>query len=201
MLKNNADQIRLSLRTARSTMTAEQRKLQSQLVCAHLQHWIKNLALHTAKPPLVIAAFWPLIDEPDITPILHLLAERGHQVVLPVVAIRHAPLEFHVWHPHAPMKAGNFGVMEPHRTGHIQPNVFLVPTLGFTRQADRLGYGGGYYDRTLAAMHRHKQTPTTIGIAWNEGLLNEKFPDYLPQSHDMPLQAVLTALGWAPHAP
>lgn len=176
-----------------------QRARQSRLLCEQLQQWLTQS--HKQSAPLTIAAFWPLAEEPDITPVLHQLIALNQVVVLPVVATRHAPLEFHRWTPHAPMTAGNFGVMEPARTQALQPDILFVPTLGYTSRGDRLGYGGGYYDRTLAAMHQLGAHPLTIGIAWSEGLLTPQFPDYLPQGHDMPLSAVLNAKGWVPAQP
>ena len=169
------------------------------MLCEQLQQWLALSPRQSA--PLIIAAFWPLAEEPDITPMLHQLIEANHIVVLPVVATRQAPLEFHRWIPDSPMTSGNFGVMEPARTEPLQPDILFVPTLGYTAQGDRLGYGGGYYDRTLAAMRLQGHAPLTIGIAWSAGLLNARYPDYLPQSHDMPLQAVLSAQGWLPLRP
>ncbi len=200
MSKNNADQIRMSLRAERAAMSAAARSQQSQQLCLQLAQWLPGLD-GKKSAPLIIAAFWPLADEPDITPVLHTLIQAGHIVVLPVVAVRSAPLEFHRWLPGAPMTAGSFGVMEPIRTQALQPDILLIPTLGYTGQADRLGYGGGYYDRTLAAMQKDAHTPLTIGIAWSEGLLTDKYPQYQPQGHDMPLHAVLSPRGWSPAEP
>ena len=200
MLKNNADQIRMSLRAAREAMPITERVEQSQLLCEQLRHWLPGLDGKQTRSR-TIAAFWPLAEEPDITPVLHALNQAGHVVALPVVAIRSAPLEFHRWQPDLALIEGNFGVMEPARTQPLKPDILLVPTLGFTSQGDRLGYGGGYYDRTLSAMHAQHHTPLTVGIAWSEGLLSLKYPDYSPQAHDMPLHAILSAQGWSPAKP
>jgi 5,10-methenyltetrahydrofolate synthetase len=201
MLKNNADLIRISLRAERAGMCAAARDEQSQKLCTQLTQWLPGLNDQETQP-LIIAAYWPLTDEPDITPILYALVRVGHTVVLPVVAQRSAPLEFHRWSPGASMRTGNFGVMEPARTQALQPDLLLVPTLGYTGQGDRLGYGGGYYDRTLAAMQKNnRHTPLAVGIAWSEGLLTNKYPAYQPQIHDMPLHAVLSAQGWSPSKP
>ena len=200
MLKNNADLIRISLRAERAGMCAAARDNQSQKLCTHLTQWLPGLNGQETQP-LIIAAYWPLTDEPDITPILYAMVQVGHTVVLPVVAQRSAPLEFHRWSPEVSMTAGNFGVMEPARTQALRPDLLLVPTLGYTGQGDRLGYGGGYYDRTLAAMQNNQHTPLAIGIGWSEGLLTNTYPDYQPQIHDMPLHAVLNAQGWCPARP
>ena len=181
-------------------MSAAERGEQSKKLCAHLTQWL--CALDGQKTnTTIIAAYWPLADEPDITPILHALVRTGHTVVLPVVVQRSAPLEFHRWSPEASMTAGNFGVMEPLRTQALQPDILLIPTLGYTERGDRLGYGGGYYDRTLARMQEKLLNPLTVGIGWSEGLLNNKYPNYQPQAHDMPLHAILSARGWSPAQP
>ena len=212
MLKNNADQIRARLRAERKAMPVAQRQRQSLLTCEQLLDWFdahplaaslrhNQVGQHDAARDWVIAAYWPLPDEPDIIPVLEQLVRTGVTVVLPVVAKRHCPLEFHRWSPELPMTAGHFGVMEPARTLDLEPDILLVPTLGYTHHADRLGYGGGYYDRTLAEMQTRQHRPVTIGISWSEGLLSEKYPDYRPERHDMPLDAILSAGQWTPHPP
>jgi 5,10-methenyltetrahydrofolate synthetase len=77
----------------------------------------------------------------------------------------------------------------------VVPKVLLVPTLGFTSEGARLGYGGGYYDRTLAALHAQGIPFTTIGIAWDQAELDEE-AQHVVQAHDYPLDAVLTPSGW-----
>jgi len=200
MLKNNADLIRMSLRAERAAMSCAERRQQSHKICAYLTQWLVGPIENKTKR-LILAAYWPLAEEPDVTPILHALVQAGHTVVLPVVAQRAAPLEFHRWLPEASMITGNFGVMEPERTQAMQPEILLIPTLGYTKRGDRLGYGGGYYDRTLAEMQNNQHSPLTIGIGWSEGLLTNKCPDYQPQAHDMPLRAILSAQGWSPAQP
>jgi 5,10-methenyltetrahydrofolate synthetase len=112
-----------------------------------------------------------LENEPDLRPVYEYLHTQGLTVALPIVVEKQAPLEFHVWRPTDTLKPGAFGVLEPVRGEKLMPDVVLVPTLGFTDQGARLGYGGGYYDRTLAHLH------------------------------DYPLDAILTPRGWAQDAP
>jgi 5-formyltetrahydrofolate cyclo-ligase len=195
MSKNNADLIRTRLRTARKTMPAQNKVRQSAYICAELKSWFAQIA------PCVVAAFWPMEDEPDIGPLLIHLEQIGMTVVLPVVVKRHAPLEFHRWSSDMSLTTGNFGVMEPRCTGALTPDIVLVPTLGFTSTSDRLGYGGGYYDRTLAAMHEQGCQPQTIGIAWAEGQLDNGTAHYRPQDHDVRLNAILSGQGWLPAKP
>ena len=197
MSKNNADLLRTRLRAERSAMPLDLRQRQSHLICQTLQSWI----VASDPAPTIIAAFWPLEDEPDLKPLLTYLTDRGMTVVLPTVVKRHTPLAFYQWTPQTQLTAGSFGVMEPSGTEPLTPDLLLVPTLGFTSASDRLGYGGGYYDRTLAALHTRKVTITTIGIAWSEAQLDAERHAYQPQSHDYRLDAILTGQGWIPAAP
>lgn len=99
----------------------------------------------------VVSGFWPLDGEIDIRSLLHALADRGHPVVLPITPPRGQPLRFTRWRPGAPLVPGRFGTLHP--VGEeLVPDVLLVPLLAFDSRGNRLGYGGGYYDRTLAAL-------------------------------------------------
>jgi 5,10-methenyltetrahydrofolate synthetase len=90
--------------------------------------------------------------------------------------------------------------MEPPRQQALVPEIVLVPTLGFTAQAARLGYGGGYYDRTLAKLSQSGCKPINIGIAWQQGLLTEA-DAFVPQPHDVILDAIATPEKWLPASP
>lgn len=200
MLKNNADQLRQRLLAERKDISAASQQQQSQQICLALQDWFsQNLAATKTTPNpahLTVAAFWPLKDEPNLIPFLTHINQLGFTTALPVVAQRNAPLEFHQWDPATPMSSGAFGVREPASGIIVRPNLILVPTLGFTSRGDRMGYGGGYYDRTLAALRAHGPAPLTIGVGWHEGKLDLAHPTYQPSPHDMPLDAIMTAEGW-----
>ncbi len=102
-------------------------------------------------PGAVVAGFWPMRGEIDIRPLLEALAAAGHPIVLPETPPRGNPLIFRLWHPGAAMQPGRFGTLQP--VGAVaRPDWLFVPLLGFDRRGHRLGYGGGYYDRTLAAL-------------------------------------------------
>ncbi|AZY47840.1 5-formyltetrahydrofolate cyclo-ligase [Bordetella avium] len=195
--QNTAVALRARLRLERAELPENQRSRGALLMRGRLFTWL-NMARERGQPLRSVAGFWPLEGEPDLLPLLRQWAEADIIVCLPHVRERGAPLEFHRWTPETPMQTGAYGIPEPQDSERITPDVLLVPTLGYTAQADRLGYGGGYYDRTLAALTAAGHPHTAIGVAWDEGLLPE---DYKAAAHDMRLAAILTPSGWTPTAP
>ncbi|OZI62920.1 5-formyltetrahydrofolate cyclo-ligase [Bordetella genomosp. 11] len=201
-LKDNAVPLRKRLREARASLNEAQRQRGGLLMRGRLFTWValaREAARNAGRPgPSVIAAYWPLQDEPDLRPLLAQWAEAGITVALPAVRGAGQPLEFRPWVPDAPMQEGAYGIQEPLPGATVIPDLILVPTLGYSGQADRVGYGGGYYDRTLSALKTAGHAFTTIGIAWTVGRLEDT---HIPEAHDVRLDAVLTPDGWVPKAP
>jgi 5-formyltetrahydrofolate cyclo-ligase len=128
--------------------------------------------------------YWPHAGEPDLTGVYPELAARGMTLALPVVVKRDAPLVFYAWRPGEALVKDAHGVMAPaERAYAMQPELLLIPCLGFNATAYRLGYGGGYYDRTLAVFPEMK----TVGIAYTMGE-----SAFLQDSHDVPLGSIIT---------
>jgi 5-formyltetrahydrofolate cyclo-ligase len=205
MSQNTAAELRARLKESRKHFAVEDRQHASLLIRSRLYTWLALTRDHCEsnhKPvPNVIAAFWPLNDEPDLIPLLGQVTQAGFTVVLPRMVSPDEPLQFYRWQEGTKLVAGSFGVMEPEVSDPILPDVVLVPTLGFTTQGDRLGYGKGFYDRTLAHFKSIGHWPTTIGVAWAAGDIHAIEPNYRPQPHDQRLDAVVTPEAWYPSTP
>jgi 5-formyltetrahydrofolate cyclo-ligase len=110
------------------------------------------------------------------------------KIGLPVVDRVHKTLRFHAWWPGCPMENDAYDIPKPKDTEVIMPTLLLVPCLGFGAGGYRLGYGGGFYDRTLASI---SPKPVTVGLAFANGFVSH----FAPEPHDMPLDAILTDHG------
>ena len=144
----------------------------------------------------VIGAYWPIKGEFDPLPALHRWKEDGEltdqaqlrRIGLPVVDKVHQTLKFHAWFPGCPMEEDAYGIPKPKDTEVIVPTLLFVPCVGYGVGGCRLGYGGGFYDRTLAQL---QPRPFTVGLGFAHGFL----PDLEPEPHDMALDAILNELG------
>ncbi len=137
---------------------------------------------------LSVAGYWPLPDEMDIRPLLSALVDAGHKVALPCLVATGAPLIFREWETGDDMQLGAFGVREPLKTRlQVKPQLVLLPLLAFTPDGKRLGYGGGYYDRSLEALRREGDV-FACGIAY----AGQETPDLPTDEHDQPLDGILT---------
>ncbi len=205
MSQSTAAELRMRLMESRKDLAVEDRQHASLLIRSHLYTWLtltRDHCLSNNRPaPNVIAAFWPLTDEPDLIPLLSQWTKAGFTVVLPRMGSVVEPLQFYRWYEGTTLVSGPFGVMEPEVSESLVPDVILVPTLGFTTQGDRLGYGKGFYDRTIAHFKSIGHWPTTIGVAWPTGDILAIDPAYCPQPHDQRLDAVLTPEAWYPSSP
>lgn len=142
------------------------------------------LAWWKAHPHETLGVYWPLAGEPDLRPAYAEIAAAGVRLALPVVVERDAPLGFAEWIPGEPTETDRLGVAVPSDLRMIErPPALLVPCLGFNAQGYRVGYGGGFYDRTLAPAPR----PATVGVAY--GCQRVEFTG---DAHDVPLDRVIT---------
>ncbi len=202
--ENNAVPLRTRLKALRAAQNPLDSNRGGLLIRGRLYTWLATNVTRLreeGKPlPRNIAAFWSMPEEPQLLPLLRQWVEEdGYRVSLPVVERSGAALAFHLWDPDAPMRDGAYGIQEPVSGPAPLPDIVLVPTLGYTRHGDRVGYGGGYYDRSLATLKDSGHRFVTIGIAWAAGDLSGM--GHQPQPHDVRLDGILTDKGWAVPAP
>lgn len=134
-----------------------------------------------------IGVYWPIRGEPDLRPWMERVRARGGICALPVVVERKAPLVFRTWDPSIPLERGIADIPVPATGAAVTPDMLVVPVIGFDPACYRLGYGGGYYDRTLASL---AVRPCAIGI----GAAAAGLPTIYPQPHDIPMDAIVTEL-------
>ena len=121
----------------------------------------------TIAPGTVVSGFMPMKSEINPLPLLRRLAEQGVALALPAVPGRGKPLTMRAWRWGEPLNSGVWGIREPKPdAAEVDPDTLLVPLLAFDRKGYRLGYGGGYYDRTIAGL-RVRKTVTAVGIAFS----------------------------------
>jgi 5-formyltetrahydrofolate cyclo-ligase len=155
-----------------------------------LRIWLVNRA------DIVIGAYWPIKGEFDPLPALHRWKEDGElldepqprRIGLPVVDKLHKTLKFHAWFPGCPMEEDAYGIPKPKDTEVIVPTLLFVPCVGYGTGGFRLGYGGGFYDRTLPTL---QPKPYTVGL----GFTNAFLEDLEPEPHDVALDAILNDNG------
>ena len=137
---------------------------------------------------LTLSAWWPIKAELNLRPWLESLLARGARVTLPVVTAPSAPLAFRLWTPDCRMVQGFWKIPVPADGPEVVPDLTLAPLVGWDPAGFRLGYGGGYFDRTLAVL---SPRPMTIGI----GLQSARLATIFPQPHDIALDVILTEAG------
>jgi 5,10-methenyltetrahydrofolate synthetase len=164
---------------ARLALPAAERTVRAERIAGRLD---------TALGPVsrrIVAAYWPFRGEPDLRNWMIRVIERGGRIALPVVIRTGWPLEFRLWTPGDPLERGALDILVPARGPAVEPDIVVAPVVGFDAANYRLGHGGGFYDRTLAAMRRK---PLAIGVGYEEARLATIYP----QPHDIALSAVVT---------
>jgi 5,10-methenyltetrahydrofolate synthetase len=175
---------KLALRMAQDEKT---RLAHSARIEAHLS------ALLLPLPPQTISFCAPVRGEFNAGPLAALLIEQGWTIAMPIADAANSPMCFRGWTPSSTMSVDRHGIPIPASGPAIVPGIVLLPLLAFDARGFRLGYGGGYFDRTLAAM---VPQPLTIGVGFELG----RVADILPQMHDIPLDAIVTETGVMRHA-
>ena len=139
-------------------------------------------------PNSQVSGFWPLAEELDTLPLLHALHTAGHQVLLPVMQGAGKPLVFATWAPGDTLVAASFNTLEPAADKpRVVPEVMICPLLAFDRKGYRMGYGGGFYDRSIAQIQTSQEL-LTIGVAFAA----QEVESIITGPYDMPLHTIVT---------
>lgn len=169
---------------AREALPAANRAQLTARIEDHLDALLDRLA------PKTVAFCWPWRGEVDLVPWARrwLAADTQRQMALPVVRTPGQPMAFLQWHPAVPMETDHHGIPIPAGTEILEPELILVPLNVFDAAGYRLGYGGGYFDRTLAAL---QPAPLCVGIAFELARADSTYP----QPHDQPMDWIVTEAG------
>lgn len=163
-------------------MAPEDHLAASSRIQAHLFQFLLS------RPAGRLAFCWPMRHEFDPRPLIQTLVDAGWQACMPVVELPDAPMVFHRWTADTPMTCGHFNIPVPAEKVPVIPDVVLLPLVAFDAQGYRLGYGGGYFDRTLAALH---PPPLAIGVGFELG----RVASIHPEPHDIALTCIATEHG------
>jgi len=177
---------RARLLAERLMLPVSARQVAAEAIAAHLEQYL--VMRFGSIEGLTISAWWPIKAELNLRFWLAALAAQGARAALPVVVQRASPLVFRLWTPDTRMERGIWNIPVPAETPDVAPNITLAPVVGWDPAGYRLGYGGGYFDRTLAAL---SPRPLAIGV----GLDIARIATIFPQPHDIPMEAIVTETG------
>jgi 5-formyltetrahydrofolate cyclo-ligase len=141
-----------------------------------------------AERPGILGVYWPFRAEFDPRPLIDGAVAAGRRVALPVVVDKKGPLEYRAWRPGEPLVDGVWNIPVPEKRDIVTPAIVLAPLVGFDEGCYRLGYGGGYFDRTLAAL-----SPRALAIGI--GFEVQRLETIYPQSFDVPMDLIVTEAG------
>jgi 5-formyltetrahydrofolate cyclo-ligase len=172
--------------SARMAMGVAQRQDAAARIIRKVDAWCRSRAL--LAPGTIVSGYWPLRGEPDMRPWLSSLTEAGLTCALPVVVEKGAALRFRAWRPGCAMEKGFWNIPVPAGATPVTPGLLLAPVVGFDAANYRLGYGGGYFDRTLEQMRALGLPHHVIGI----GYAMNRLQTIQPLAHDIALDTVIT---------
>jgi len=163
----------------RCALPAEDRARHTAAIVRKLDEMI------AARVSEIVSVYWPIRGEPDLRSWMRAACLRGLHIALPVAIELGQPMTFRKWRPDAAMARGLWKIPYPASGPEVLPTTVLAPLVGFDSNCYRLGYGGGFFDRTLAAMHRK---PVVIGLGYPQ----LRIPTIYPQHHDIPMNWIVT---------
>lgn len=180
-LQQDKNSLRQDLLAQRQAISPALRDEWNAVIGKHLNHLLER------QPAQTIGVFWPMRSEPDLRYLFEKWSAADVQLALPMVIDPDLPLKFLTWAPGDPLAKDAMGVWVPASASReVVPDLLLIPCVGYNRERFRLGYGGGFYDRTLASSPR----PRAIGVAYVCARA-----DFTVEAHDIALDAVVTEAG------
>lgn len=174
--------MRAELLDARLRIPSTQRASWSESITRHLLERIEGADAR------IVSAYWPIRGEPELRPLLETLAKQGIRTALPVATALGRPLIFREWKSGDRLERGLWKIPFPADGAIVEPDVVISPVVGFDPHRYRLGYGGGFFDRTLAAM---ATSPLVLGVGYSLAAI----VTIHPQPHDIPMSAIITEQG------
>lgn len=172
------------LLAVRLALPAEQRRRFSERIAEELDRLLGDLVGQ------IVGVYWPFRGEPDLRSWMEGLAQRGAICVLPVVVGPKQPLAFRVWRRGDELEPGVWSIPVPVARQEATPDIVIAPLLGYDRAGYRLGNGGGFYDRTLAAL---PQRPLVVGVGYQRLAI----PTIYPQAYDIAMDVIVTEEGFS----
>ncbi len=164
---------------ARLALPSDYRAAQAQAIGRELDRQIP------ASAGTIVSVYWPIRSEPDLRPWMQAACEHGLRIALPIAVAPRQPLQFREWRPGAAMARGLWNIPHPADGADLVPTVVLAPVVGYDRARYRLGYGGGFFDRTLAQL---APLPQVLGVGYPEAAIETIYP----QPHDIPMHGIVT---------
>ena len=173
-------------RSERERLIAQRLALGASTRADHTERISRHLDTLIGDPAgLVVSAYWPFRGEPNLLAWLKTLSDRGAQTALPVVIAKKSPLVFRLWREGDQLVRGVWNIPIPADGSEVRPDIVIAPVVGFDASCYRLGYGGGFFDRTLAAL---PQSTIAIGVGYSQASM----PTIHPQTFDIPMRHVAT---------
>ena len=173
---------REALIAERLALPADTRSAHSQAIADALDQLLGDVA------GKAVSLYWPFRGEPDLRGWMETATARGAICLLPIVVAKGQPLIFRSWKQGEKLDRGIWNIPIPAEGEEMLPDIVISPLVGFDPQRYRLGYGGGFFDRTLAA---HPGKPLVVGVGYS----SQHIPTIHPQWHDIPMQAIITERG------
>lgn len=173
------EQERKRLIPARQGIPSVERSARTDAIVSALDQLLANVRGET------ISLYWPFRGEPDLRAWMNTLIARGADCALPLVLAKGKPLGFRSWRAGEAIERGVWGIPFPSKGRDVRPTIVIAPVVGFDESGYRLGYGGGYYDRTLAVL---QPKPFVIGVGFEQ----QRMESIRPQWHDIAMDAIVT---------